>query len=166
MRHAPCEDVSVDREKTVPGKSRRAEISGAVALQLQEIYRQATTLAAGLSEATGVHPTDIRALRLLDAAVERPMTIGELGAGLGLSSGAVSELVDRLEASGLAERVRDESDRRRVLVQLGPAAQTFGREQLAPIATAIQRAIADADDDALIAVRQFLSVLLGDQGDS
>jgi DNA-binding MarR family transcriptional regulator len=112
-----------------------------------------------------VHPTDIRALRLLDAAVERPMTIGELGAGLGLSSGAVSELVDRLEASGLAKRIRDESDRRRVLVQLGPAARTFGREQLAPIATAIQRAITDADDDALNAVQRFLSVLLAEQGD-
>lgn len=142
--------------------SRRAETSGAVALQLRELYRRATALAAGLAETTGVHPTDVRALRLLDAAAEQPMTVGALGTELGLSSGAVSELVDRLERAQLAERVRDDADRRRVLVHLGPAARTFGQEQLAPIAASIQRAIASAGDEELEAVQRFLTELLAD----
>jgi DNA-binding MarR family transcriptional regulator len=140
--------------------SRRAETSGAVALQLRELYRRATTLAADLAETTGVHPTDLRALRLLDAAAEGPMTVGALGEALGLSSGAVSELVDRLERAQLAQRIRDDADRRRVLVHLAPAARTFGREQLAPIARAIERAIASAGDEELETVRRFMAVLL------
>jgi len=50
-----------------------------------------------------------------------PMTAGQLAQHTGLSSGAMTTALDRLEASGFARRVRDEQDRRRVLVELTAA---------------------------------------------
>lgn len=51
-----------------------------------------------------------------------PLHVGELGRRLGLSEPAASLLVDRLEQRHLAERRRDEQDRRRCLVALLPTA--------------------------------------------
>lgn len=125
----------------------------------RELYRQATALAGEIAEGSGLHPTDVRALRLLDAVMDEPLTAGTLGRQLGLSSAAVTGLIDRLEAAGLAERVRDPADRRRVRIQLGDAARRIGATQLAPIAARIDEAVTALDPDELVAVRDFLSVL-------
>ncbi len=50
-----------------------------------------------------------------------PLTVGEAARHFARAQSVVSEIVDRLEAAGLVERMRDERDRRRVLVWLTPA---------------------------------------------
>lgn len=47
-----------------------------------------------------------------------PLTLGELVLHLSLSKPTTTELVDRLEAKGLASRMRDERDHRRVFIWL------------------------------------------------
>jgi DNA-binding MarR family transcriptional regulator len=54
-------------------------------------------------------------------AMAGPLTVGEAAVHFDRAQSVVSELVDRLEAAGLVERMRDERDRRRVLVWLTPA---------------------------------------------
>lgn len=66
------------------------------------------------AEACGLPPTDYHASSLL--SLEGPMSSGQLAARLALSPSATTRLVDRLIAAGLATRVHDETDRRRVLV--------------------------------------------------
>jgi DNA-binding MarR family transcriptional regulator len=63
----------------------------------------------------GINLTDARAIDLIDQ--HGRITAGELARELRLSTGAVTTLVDRLERAGLARRVRDEDDRRRVLIE-------------------------------------------------
>jgi DNA-binding MarR family transcriptional regulator len=48
---------------------------------------------------------------------------GRLGQAVGLTSGALTIAVDRLERAGYVERRHDPADRRRVLVALAPAAE-------------------------------------------
>jgi DNA-binding MarR family transcriptional regulator len=66
----------------------------------------------------GVNPTDGRCLDIIDN--EGPLTAGRLAELSGLTTAAVTTVLDRLERAGYARRVRDESDRRRVLVELTP----------------------------------------------
>lgn len=68
------------------------------------------------ADAVGLGATDYQASSILD--LDGPMTAGQLARRLGLSTGATTRLVDRLERSGYLRRTRDAADRRRVLVEL------------------------------------------------
>jgi|SRR4051794_15946039 DNA-binding MarR family transcriptional regulator len=73
-----------------------------------------------VADAIGLNRTDMRCLDVL--GMEGPVTAGRLAEATGLSSGAMTTALDRLERAGFARRVRDERDRRRVLVEIVPAA--------------------------------------------
>ena len=60
--------------------------------------------------------TDMLCLGILSGA--GPITSGQLATLIGLSTGAVTGLVDRLERLDLVRRERDEEDRRRVVLHL------------------------------------------------
>src|SRR5512146_1550131 len=67
------------------------------------------------AEHVGMHPTDIETIDLLN--VLGPMSAGELSHLTGLSSGATTRLIDRVESAGLVRRRPDEHDRRRVIIE-------------------------------------------------
>jgi len=69
-----------------------------------------------------VNLTDLRALDIVER-LGRP-TAGVLAAEMGLTTGAITAVVDRLVIAGLLERVRDDEDRRRVHLTLTPRART------------------------------------------
>jgi len=48
------------------------------------------------------------------------MTAGELAQQAGLTTGAITKIVDRLEKVGWAKRAPDRNDRRRIMVLPGP----------------------------------------------
>src|SRR3954453_23939031 len=75
-----------------------------------ERYRQV------LSEYVGLGVTETQAVSYLTVHGDRGQN--ELAADLGLSSGASTALVDRLERQGIAERYPHPNDRRRTLVRL------------------------------------------------
>ena len=75
------------------------------------------------AEAIGLHPTDLYALNLLE--LDAPLSAGALADRTGLSTGATTRLVDRLEKAGHVRRTPDPSDRRRILIDVaddGPLA--------------------------------------------
>jgi DNA-binding MarR family transcriptional regulator len=61
----------------------------------------------------GVSATDRKCLDLLTRG---PVAAGELARFTGLTTGAVTGIIDRLVKAGYAERIHDPQDRRRVLV--------------------------------------------------
>jgi DNA-binding MarR family transcriptional regulator len=79
-------------------------------------YQQATdALDQAASELLGINRTDARCI---DIVLQRNrITAGELAQAAGLSPGAVTTALDRLERAGYARRVPDPDDRRRVLVE-------------------------------------------------
>lgn len=83
-------------------------------------------------EALGINRSDGRCLDVLQE--REPMTAGALAEELGLTTGAVTTLLDRLEKAGYVRRVRDAGDRRRVLVELTPRARERLGELYGPMA--------------------------------
>src|SRR6476646_8828676 len=75
-----------------------------------------------VAERLGVNHTD---LECLDVIVMRDrVTAGDLAKATGLTTGAVTGIIDRLEKAGLARRSRDPDDRRKVYVSVLPAAKS------------------------------------------
>lgn len=63
----------------------------------------------------GINRTDGRCIDIIDQRGR--MTAGRLAAESGLTTGAVTALVDRLEVAGYLRRVRDTADRRRIFIE-------------------------------------------------
>ena len=67
-------------------------------------------------------PADAMAV-LQHLAISGPLTVGEAARHFDRAQSVASELIDRLTREGLVARIRDERDRRRVLVWLTQAGQ-------------------------------------------
>jgi predicted transcriptional regulator len=87
-------------------------------VQLRRVGREhgdATVLFhSALAAEAGLHPTDYKALTVLDRL--GPMSAGELGRHTGLAAASVTNLIERLVAKGFLRREPDPLDRRRALL--------------------------------------------------
>jgi DNA-binding MarR family transcriptional regulator len=79
----------------------------------------------------GVNRTAMRCMDVLDRVGQ--LTPGEIAVQTGLTSGAVTAMLDRLERQGLVRRLPDPSDRRRVLVELTDEAKQVAAEIYEPL---------------------------------
>ena len=66
----------------------------------------------------GVNETDLHCLNIIQNS--GGVTAGELATQSGLTTGAVTGVIDRLERVGFARRVHDPADRRRVKLEVTP----------------------------------------------
>ena len=88
----------------------------------------------------GINRTDLRCLNIMEN--RGPMTAGRLAEQSGLTTAAVTSVLDRLERAGYARRVRDLEDRRQVIVEVtpllgeraGPIWGPLGEEAMATLA--------------------------------
>ncbi|SDS95451.1 DNA-binding transcriptional regulator, MarR family [Friedmanniella luteola] len=87
----------------------------AVGQAMQRYQRSVQAFDDAVGRRLGVGPAD---LRCLDWLTDGPQTAGQLATATGLRPAATTALIDRLTEKGLVERVRDEADRRRVLVRM------------------------------------------------
>ncbi len=80
---------------------------------------QGVVLSQIIADKAGLSPTDLETLGFLEQ--EGPMTAGRLAQLTGLTTGAVTRMVDRMEAAKYVRRRDDPADRRRVVVELNRA---------------------------------------------
>lgn len=85
------------------------------------------------AEALGVNRTDLHCLNIVEN--RDGMTAGALAAEAGLTTGAVTGVIDRLERAGYARRVPDPSDRRRVRIKVTDHFYARADEIWHPVAT-------------------------------
>ncbi|ODU94487.1 MAG: hypothetical protein BGP23_11855 [Lysobacterales bacterium 66-474] len=69
--------------------------------------------------ALGINRTDLKCLGMIVEA--NSISAGELAAGMGLTRGAMTTALDRIERAGYARRVADPDDRRGIRVELTPS---------------------------------------------
>lgn len=106
-----------------------------------------------------LHGTDVEALShiMLAEAQGVSLTAGVLGAELGLTSGAITFLMNRLERAGLVERTRGANDQRKVHLALSTAGRDLARAIYPPILR-LSDAVMDRFTPAELAtVRRFIA---------
>ena len=102
---------------------------------VREVSGLGVLFSQALSERLGVNSTDLECLDLV--LLRGPLTAGELAEATGLTSGAITGVVDRLERAGYARRERDPGDRRKVLVR----ALADVEARVAPLSQPMERAM-------------------------
>lgn len=95
--------------------SSRRQISEAVGLELRRLIAGVVLFNTAMAESLGMSPVDSQVLHLLQLE-GGPVTAGRLGELAHLPSSTTTRVIDRLEARGYVHRVRDTTDRRRVLI--------------------------------------------------
>ncbi len=99
----------------------RQAIIGELGRALQAYQRSTQAFDDEVGRVLDLNPVD---LRCLDWLTEGPMPASRLAEATGLSSAATTSMIDRLERKGFVRRVRHDTDRRQVLVELSEAGQT------------------------------------------
>lgn len=107
-----------------------------------------------VAERLGLNTTDLWCLRWLQRT--GTTTAGRVAQQVRLTTGATTAVLDRLERRGLVRRVRDPRDRRRVLVEVEPAAHS----RLQAFETAFRKTLreieVDYDDHELAALTDYM----------
>jgi len=134
--------VDRDRIESVVRSLRRVNLQGS-------LFGQTVAVRFGLSESD---------VETLEALIERgASTAGRLGELTGLTSGAVTRVIDRLEQSGYVRRVSDPGDRRRVIVEVVPKKVAPIQATLDRVGTASAEEIGRYTDAQLALITDFLT---------
>ncbi|CCG01232.1 MarR family winged helix-turn-helix transcriptional regulator [Blastococcus saxobsidens] len=130
-----------------------------LALLLRRLTVELDAVGQRFAGAHGLGRTDVRALvAVMDAARRgEALTAGRLGSAVELSSASVTALVDRLERAGHLRRARDDADRRRVTLQMSPAAMAAGAEFFGGLQRDLLAAMQGYSDEELAVVHRFLT---------
>ena len=83
------------------------------------------------AERLGINRTDLNCIDIIER--HGGITAGELAAEAGLTTGAVTAVIDRLERAGYARRVRDDEDRRRIKVEVTPTLERLAGALYGPM---------------------------------
>jgi DNA-binding MarR family transcriptional regulator len=102
----------------------------------------------------GINRTDARCLDIIDQCGR--VTAGELAVASGLTTGAITTVLDRLERAGHVRRIRDDVDRRRVMVELTEDARDRAMQVYGPIASDGIAQLARYTVEELTLIRDFM----------
>ncbi|MET9607432.1 MarR family transcriptional regulator [Streptomyces sp. NPDC006512] len=134
------------------------------AVQLRRLNGEINRLVHGFAHGQGLHPTDVQALSvILDSA--EPLTPGRLREHLGLTSGAVTACLDRLERAGHIARSRESEDRRVVHIRYAEGGRAAARSSFRPLAAATDSARQRFSEQELAVALRFLAAVNEELGD-
>ena len=116
------------QQEPSPSRQELVSAAGLAARLHQNAYDRFEDAA---SEYLGVNRSAMRCMDVLERVGR--LTPGEIATQTGLTSGAVTALLDRLERVGYVRRLRDADDRRRIWVELTDKARQVAGEVYGPL---------------------------------
>ncbi|HEX2175424.1 MAG TPA: MarR family transcriptional regulator [Nocardioidaceae bacterium] len=132
-----------------------ARLVGEVMQAVAEFQDGTDAVDEAAARTLSINRTDLRCLGLLSR--HGPMPAGQLSAQAGLSTGATTAVVDRLVVMAYVRRVRDAQDRRRVTIELTPAATRRLNRIWGPIGQEALALLQERKEGELKAIRDFLA---------
>src|SRR5690349_14213596 len=95
-------------------KSERRQLMDAVVMEGRRMSTRALLFHSAVTERLGLNASDHKCAEFIFN--EPGMTAGRLAELTGLSTGAITGVIDRLEHAGFVRRANDPHDRRRVVI--------------------------------------------------
>jgi DNA-binding MarR family transcriptional regulator len=134
-----------------------AATSGIAALVGFRLSTATVLFHAAVAERLGIGATDVKCYSILRQS--GPLTAGELADRTGLTTGAITGVIDRLERASLARRARDPEDRRRVVLELvhDPERERAIDELYEPMGRAIGELLGSLSEQERAAIHVFLT---------
>jgi DNA-binding MarR family transcriptional regulator len=94
---------------------KREELLRELELENRKSNVEGLSYLQAVAERSGLNLTDLHCINIL--TLTGPITAGRLGEMMGLTTGAITGVVNRLERSGYVRREKDPDDARRVVIQ-------------------------------------------------
>lgn len=134
----------------------RAQLIKDIVLAIQDEQAQNAFLSNAIAERLGVTTTELEVLGTLVA--RGALSAGDLARRTGLTSGAVTRLIDRLVERGIVRRLPDAADRRRVLVEVTAAARRASEPFYEPIAKEGTALLEERTEKELEVILEYLRI--------
>jgi len=112
----------------------RHQLIEALNTAMREVSGQGVLYSQAVAERLAINSTDLECLDYILGG--GAITAGALAEATGLTTGAITGVIDRLERRGFARRERDANDRRKVLVRALPSVV----EEIGPLFAPMERA--------------------------
>jgi DNA-binding MarR family transcriptional regulator len=145
--------ISRDTELQLAKRS-RSELMQAIRSGFQQTSGQSVLLSQIIADKVRLAPSDLECMGFLEDA--GPMTAGRLAELTGLTSGAVTRMIDRLERRRYVRRRSDPEDRRKVLVELVPGRAKEFERFYGPMARGATEFLARYSDAELALIAELL----------
>jgi DNA-binding MarR family transcriptional regulator len=133
----------------------RAELLDAIEHQARVGSTQTILFHTAIAEKLGLNPSDHKVADIL-VLEPPPVTAGRLAELTGLTTGAITGVLDRLEHAGFIAREHDPSDRRRIIVKPLPRRMPEVVRLFEPIAARLREHCAKFTADELFVVLEFM----------
>ena len=137
----------------------RAELISRLQADVAETVADGVALQEALADRLGLTISDLRAITLLMR--KGTVTTSELADAAGLTSGAATRMVDRLEKANWVDRFMDARDRRRVLVVMKKTRRGEIGELYAEMSHSWMSALADKSEAELETVLEIFDRMRG-----
>ena len=102
----------------------------------------------------GLNGTDSRALEIVSRT--GPLSAKRLADALGMTTGGVTTVIDRLEKAGYAQRRRDAGDRRQVLIEVTELTRRVEGKLFGQLIGDTARLVESYSDRELAVIKDFL----------
>jgi DNA-binding MarR family transcriptional regulator len=136
----------------------RRDLLDAISMRMREITGLSVLYSQAMASKLGISSNDLECLDLVSTGPS-DVTAGALAAATGLTTGAVTGVIDRLEGAGFVKRRRNSADRRKVTVVASPATQRQSAAVGAPMRKAVAAVLTRYTDDQLEFLHRALSEL-------
>lgn len=132
----------------------RGELLDALMIAFRQSSAATVLFHQAIADRLGLNATDHKCADILERS--GPITAGELARLTGLTTGAITGIIDRLEKAGFVRRAADPNDRRRVIIEplskqmakvMGPLFESMGQAAAA--------LCAQFRTDELLVIREF-----------
>src|SRR6185369_5447138 len=135
----------------------RAKARAALMQELENALRrssaQGVIFGQTVANTVGISGSDLECLDFLN--LEGRVTAGRLAEVTGLTTGAITGVVDRLEKAGLVRRERDEQDRRKVFISVVPETAMKIGQLYVPMQQAMEKVFGAYSDEELRLLLRF-----------